>query len=181
MHSIILAILCCGNGNKWVSRYGATHFIWSINRIGGVMISGFTSSAEDRGFETRWGQTKDYKIGNCCFSAKHAALKRKSKDWLARNQNNVSEWSDMSTRRLLFPVPNFPISSTGWSLGPQNLGGLWQRCNNFFYTFIGLSHVCCHNVMYFLNNPSVIFLTQLQSISEYSKHPLIINAFIDID
>jgi hypothetical protein len=26
----------------------------------------------------------------------------KSKDWLARNQNNVSEWSDMSTRGLLF-------------------------------------------------------------------------------
>jgi hypothetical protein len=27
----------------------------------------------------------------CCFSAKHAALRRKYKDWLARNQNNVSE------------------------------------------------------------------------------------------
>jgi hypothetical protein len=26
---------------------------------------------------------------------------RKSKDWLARNQNNVSEWNDMSTRGLL--------------------------------------------------------------------------------
>jgi hypothetical protein len=25
---------------------------------------------------------------------KQAALRRKSKDWLARNQNNVSEWSD---------------------------------------------------------------------------------------
>jgi hypothetical protein len=48
------------------------------------------------------GQTKDYEIGICCFSAKHAALKRKSKDWLPRNQNNVSERSDMSTRRLLF-------------------------------------------------------------------------------
>ena len=28
-----------------------------------------------------------------------------------------------------------------------------------FNTVIGLSHLCCHNVMYFLNNPSVIFLT----------------------
>ena len=36
------------------------------------------------------------------FSAKHAALRRKSKDWLARNQTNISEWSDMSTRGLLF-------------------------------------------------------------------------------
>ena len=60
------------------------------------------SSAVDRGFELRSGQTKDYKIGICCFSAKHAALKRKSDDWLARNQNNVSEWSDMSARGLMF-------------------------------------------------------------------------------
>jgi hypothetical protein len=44
------------------------------------------SSAVDRGFEPRSDQTKDYKIGICCFSAKHAALRRKSKDCLARNQ-----------------------------------------------------------------------------------------------
>jgi len=56
----------------------------------------------DRGFEHRSGQTKDYKIGICCFSTKHAALRRKCKDWLAWNQNNVSEWSDMSIRGLLF-------------------------------------------------------------------------------
>jgi len=48
------------------------------------------------------GQTKDYEIGICSFSAKHAALRRKSKDWLARNQDNVSDWSDMSICRLLF-------------------------------------------------------------------------------
>ena len=77
----------------------------SINqqhRIGGVMVSVLTSSAVDRGFESRSSQTKDYKIGICCFSAKYAALRRKNKDWLARNQNNVSEWSDISTRGLLF-------------------------------------------------------------------------------
>jgi hypothetical protein len=66
------------------------------------MVSVLAPSALDRGFESRLGQTKDYKIGICCFSAKHAALCRKSKDWLARNQNNVSEWSDMSFRGLLF-------------------------------------------------------------------------------
>jgi hypothetical protein len=60
------------------------------------------SSAVDRGFELGSGQTKDYEIGICCFSAKQAVLKRKSKDWLARNQNNVSEWSDMSIDGLLF-------------------------------------------------------------------------------
>jgi hypothetical protein len=47
-------------------------------------------------FEPRSGQTKDYRIGICCFSAKHAALRRKSKDWLARHQYNVSEWDDKS-------------------------------------------------------------------------------------
>jgi len=66
------------------------------------MVSVLVSSAVDRGFEPRSGQTKDFKIGICCFAAKHAALRRKSKDWLARNQNNESEWSDMSTHRLLF-------------------------------------------------------------------------------
>jgi hypothetical protein len=54
------------------------------------MVSVLASSAVDRGFEPRSGQAKDYKIGSCCFSTKHAALRRKSKDWLARNQNNVS-------------------------------------------------------------------------------------------
>jgi hypothetical protein len=60
------------------------------------------SSVVDRGFEPRSGQTKDNKIGICCFSAKHVALKRKSKDRLTQNQNNVFEWGDMSIRGLLF-------------------------------------------------------------------------------
>jgi len=51
------------------------------NRIGGVMGNMLSSTAADRGFEHRSGQTKDYPIGICCFSAKHAALRRKSKDW----------------------------------------------------------------------------------------------------
>ena len=59
-------------------------------------------SAVNRWFEHRSGQTKDYKIGICCLSAKHAALTRKSKDWLGHNQNNVSDWSNMSIRGLLF-------------------------------------------------------------------------------
>jgi len=58
--------------------------LYKTNRIGGVMFSVLASSAVDRGLEPRSGQTKDYEIGICCFSA------------------NVSEWSDMSTRGLLF-------------------------------------------------------------------------------
>ena len=60
------------------------------------------SSAVDRGFEPHSGQTKDYEIGIYCFSTKHATLRIKSKDWLALNQINVSEWSDNSTHGLLF-------------------------------------------------------------------------------
>ena len=46
------------------------------------MVSVLVSSAVECGFEprARSGQTKHFKIGICCFSAKHAALRRKSKD-----------------------------------------------------------------------------------------------------
>ena len=40
---------------------------------------------------------------------------------------------------------------------------------NIFNTVIWISHLCFNNVLYFLNNPSVIFLTQLHSISEYCR------------
>ena len=38
------------------------------NRTGVVMVSVLAWSADDRGFESRSGQTKDYEIGICCFS-----------------------------------------------------------------------------------------------------------------
>ena len=66
------------------------------------MVSMLISSMIDRGFELRSCQTKDYRICDCCFSAKHTALRRKSKDWLALNQDNVSKWGDISIRGLLF-------------------------------------------------------------------------------
>ena len=70
--------------------------------ISGVMVNVLASSTVDRGFELQSGQTKDYKISICCFSYKHAALRRKSKDLWDRNENNVSGRSDMSTRGHLF-------------------------------------------------------------------------------
>ena len=51
------------------------------------------------GFECMADKTKNYKTGFYCFSAKHAALRSKSKDWLDRNTNNVFEWDDMSNSR----------------------------------------------------------------------------------
>ena len=66
------------------------------------MVSMIPSIVVDRRFESWSGHTKGYKIGICCFSAKYAALRSKSRDRLARNQDNVSEWSNMSTSGLLF-------------------------------------------------------------------------------
>jgi hypothetical protein len=65
-----------------------------INRISGVMASVLASIVVYNEFESRSGQTTDYQI-DIYF---HATLRRKSKDRLARNRNNLSEWSDMSTR-----------------------------------------------------------------------------------
>ena len=48
------------------------------------MVSALASSAVDRWF------------------AKHTALRRKNRGWLAQNQDNVSKWGDMSTPGLLF-------------------------------------------------------------------------------
>jgi hypothetical protein len=45
-------------------------------------------------------RSKDYKINIYSFLAIRAALRSKNKDWLTRRQNNVSEWSDMSTKRV---------------------------------------------------------------------------------
>jgi hypothetical protein len=47
-----------------------------MNCIGGVMVKVLSQSAVDL------GQTKDYKFGICCFSAKHSALRRKEQRWV---------------------------------------------------------------------------------------------------
>jgi hypothetical protein len=51
---------------------------------------------------------------------------RVSKDWLTRNQDNVSEWDDMSIRRLLFQWANTikknPTKRVGLvQIGPHHL------------------------------------------------------------
>jgi hypothetical protein len=54
----------------------------------------------DCGFEPRSGQTKYYKIGICCFSDKHVALRRNSR-LVVSESDNVTDWGDMSIRGLL--------------------------------------------------------------------------------
>jgi hypothetical protein len=51
-----------------------------------------------------------------------------SKDWLARNQYNVSEWSDMSTCGLLFLWNQYNVSE--WSdMSTCGLLFLWNQYN----------------------------------------------------
>jgi hypothetical protein len=69
-----------------------------MNHTGGVMVSVIASSAVDCG-KTLIGSNQ--RLGISCFFAKHASLRRKSKDWLARNRDNVSEWGSMSICELL--------------------------------------------------------------------------------
>ena len=73
-----------------------------LNQIGGVMVNVITSVAVDRGFKPWSGQTKDFKISMCCFSANDTPLGRKSKDWFARYQDNVSEWGDITIHVCCF-------------------------------------------------------------------------------
>ena len=60
------------------------------------------SRAVSRGFEPLSGQTRDLIFGICCVSAKHTSLRNRRKDCLARNQDNVSNRSDIYTLGHLF-------------------------------------------------------------------------------
>jgi hypothetical protein len=69
--------------------------------IDGVMFSVLALNVVDRVFELWSGQTKDYTICISWFSAKYAAFRRKSKHWLARNQDNgVSDCCLALTKQL---------------------------------------------------------------------------------
>jgi len=47
--------------------------------IGGVIVSVLALSVVDCRFKPWSGQTKDYKISICCFSAKHTVLGERAK------------------------------------------------------------------------------------------------------
>ena len=82
-----------------------SYFQSSINLIGGVMFGVLASGALDHRIKSRSGQAKYNKTGCGCFPAcstnEQEQKKRKKKTKLARNQDNVSEWSNMSTHGLL--------------------------------------------------------------------------------
>ena len=80
---------------RWLKMRQYISFYTKFNHIGGVIVSLLGSIVVDYVSGPGQIKLKTIMIGICCFSAKHAALRRKSKDWLAWNQNNVSEWSGL--------------------------------------------------------------------------------------
>jgi hypothetical protein len=96
--------------SRKIKIYGSSWFLLNLtknnflrNSLCGIMVIMLTLSVVDHGFNDKSDQTKDYKIDICCFSVKHTALRSKSKEWLARNQDNdCPEWINMSTCGLFF-------------------------------------------------------------------------------
>ena len=66
------------------------------------MVRGLVLHAIDHRLDLHSGKSKNYKIGICCLSAKHIALRSKTKYWLVWTGDNMSEWGNMSTHGLLF-------------------------------------------------------------------------------
>jgi hypothetical protein len=68
-------------------QYNTNHFIYQslqlhkLSKLSHINhISVLASNGIDRGLEPWSGKIKGYKIGICCFSAKHAALNLKEKE-----------------------------------------------------------------------------------------------------
>jgi hypothetical protein len=69
------------------------------------MVSVLASSAGGRGFKPRYGQTKYYEIGICCFFAKQVSLRGNSKtSKFARNHDILSEWGNTSVHSTVVSV-----------------------------------------------------------------------------
>jgi hypothetical protein len=71
--------------------------------------------------------SKTYKICICCFSANYAAFRSKSKNWLTRNQNNISEWSF----RLLFQRVALLQSCSVYCLVQSEISIVSSKCKLF--------------------------------------------------
>jgi len=86
----VVSILWNATSMYWLQKFvlwKVLVFIWNILRIRLMCPE---------------GQTKGYNICNCCFSAKHAALRRKSKDWLAQNQDKCQSVAIFLTYNCCF-------------------------------------------------------------------------------
>ena len=107
------------------------------NHIGGVIVSMLASSVVVRGFELRSVQIKYYTISMCCFYAKHAELRRKSKDWL---------WLGISFCLMLFNTTFNNILVISWRsvLLVEETGGPGENHQSVASHWQTLSHSVVH-------------------------------------
>ena len=113
------------HGYLWIQEYSQWFFstiqptIYLTNCICGEMVSVPASSAVNCWFKPQSCRTKNYKIGICFFSAKHAVLRSKSKYWLARNQNYVSRVEcelALKSNSVYWSRTKWTSSSSHWKL-----------------------------------------------------------------
>ena len=71
-----------------------------------IMVGVLASNAVDRWFESRSAQTQSYKIGICCFSGNHAALRRKSR------MIGSASWQCVRVRPHVYPPQMFKWTYT---------------------------------------------------------------------
>ena len=95
---------CCianKNSPRRSAVYMNVHYDYHMNCIGGVIISMLPRVRQIVGSSPDLVKPKT-ETGICCY----AALRRQSKYWLARNQDNVSAWGEMYVGRVLFRWAN---------------------------------------------------------------------------
>ena len=96
--------MCKVNGRQTPSDGKSSLCLWQgeLKILKALKIGMLDSSVVECGLEPRSSQTKDYiKMVFVAFLHKHAALRKTTKDYLAWNQDNVSEWSDLFIHGLL--------------------------------------------------------------------------------
>jgi hypothetical protein len=85
------------------------------------------------------------------------------------SQNNIDRSSQQGHNLIQTSSAGFTYRLDRLKPRASTFRGRPVKVYTIFNSVIGLSHVCCHSVLYFLNNPSVVFLAQLDSISEYCR------------
>jgi hypothetical protein len=105
------------------------------------------------------------------FSVKHAALRDKSKDRLARNQNYVSGWSYMSTHGLLFQwARTINIQLYVMIYYKASSSSSHQKCNIFSQLYTWKIAELMLN-----NNHWLVWLTGIQYINKHKRVVMKIN------
>jgi hypothetical protein len=95
----------------------------------------------------------------CCFSSKHAVLMRKSKDWFARNRDNVSEWNvSVRSNWSCWSSTKRASSSSQWKLTLFSPWYSWKIAE------LALSNN--HSLTCYRANQSLLFLINTACLEE---------------